>query len=95
MTPRFVHLHLHSEYSLTDSSIRIPELVEHGETGWLVPPGSADALVDAMRDFLTAPVAELERMGRNGAERVALHHDATREAARLASLFRMAMRAKG
>ncbi|OHE81189.1 MAG: DNA polymerase III subunit alpha [Lysobacterales bacterium GWF1_69_6] len=27
MTPRFVHLHLHSEYSLTDSSIRIPELV--------------------------------------------------------------------
>src|SRR5690606_1419931 len=27
MSPRFVHLHLHSEYSLTDSSIRIPELV--------------------------------------------------------------------
>ncbi len=26
-TPRFVHLHLHSEYSLTDSSIRIPDLV--------------------------------------------------------------------
>ena len=27
MSPKFVHLHLHSEYSLTDSSIRIPELV--------------------------------------------------------------------
>ncbi|GIX35367.1 MAG: DNA-directed DNA polymerase [Lysobacteraceae bacterium] len=27
MSPRFVHLHLHSEYSLTDSTIRIPELV--------------------------------------------------------------------
>ncbi|MFY2765276.1 DNA polymerase III subunit alpha [Arenimonas sp. MALMAid1274] len=27
MTPSFVHLHLHSEYSLTDSTIRIPELV--------------------------------------------------------------------
>jgi len=27
MTPRFVHLHLHSEFSLTDSTIRIPELV--------------------------------------------------------------------
>jgi len=26
-TPRFVHLHLHSEYSLADSSIRIPDLV--------------------------------------------------------------------
>ena len=27
MAPRFVHLHLHSEYSLTDSTIRIPDLV--------------------------------------------------------------------
>jgi len=27
MTPRFVHLHLHSEFSLTDSTVRIPELV--------------------------------------------------------------------
>src|SRR5687768_2820491 len=27
MSPRFVHLHLHSEYSLTDSTIRIPDLV--------------------------------------------------------------------
>jgi DNA polymerase III subunit alpha len=28
MTPRFIHLHLHSEYSLTDSTIRIPQLVQ-------------------------------------------------------------------
>ncbi|MEO6226687.1 MAG: DNA polymerase III subunit alpha [Thermomonas sp.] len=28
MSARFVHLHLHSEYSLVDSTIRIPELVE-------------------------------------------------------------------
>ncbi len=27
MTPRFIHLHLHSEYSLIDSTIRLPELV--------------------------------------------------------------------
>ena len=27
MSPRFVHLHVHSEYSLADSTIRIPELV--------------------------------------------------------------------
>ena len=28
MEPRFVHLHLHTEYSLIDSTIRIPELVK-------------------------------------------------------------------
>ncbi len=28
MSSRFVHLHLHSEYSLADSTIRIPELVQ-------------------------------------------------------------------
>ncbi len=28
MSARFVHLHLHSEYSLIDSTVRIPELVE-------------------------------------------------------------------
>ncbi len=27
-SPRFIHLHLHSEYSLSDSTIRIPELVK-------------------------------------------------------------------
>ena len=29
MTPRFVHLHLHSEYSLVDGLVRIPQLVSH------------------------------------------------------------------
>ncbi len=29
MTPRFVHLHLHSEYSLVDGLIRLPELISH------------------------------------------------------------------
>ena len=30
MTPTFVHCHLHSEFSLTDSTIRLPELVAPG-----------------------------------------------------------------
>ena len=35
MTPSFVHLHLHSEYSLTDSTLRISELVERcAQLGW-------------------------------------------------------------
>ena len=28
MPPSFVHLHLHSEYSLTDSTLRLPALVQ-------------------------------------------------------------------
>ncbi|MBP6309912.1 MAG: PHP domain-containing protein, partial [Arenimonas sp.] len=28
MTPTFVHCHLHSEFSLTDSTIRIAQLIE-------------------------------------------------------------------
>jgi DNA polymerase-3 subunit alpha len=28
MAPRFVHLHLHTEYSLADSLIRIPALMD-------------------------------------------------------------------
>ncbi len=29
MTPRFIHLHLHSEYSLVDGLVRLPELISH------------------------------------------------------------------
>ncbi|MGA8893437.1 MAG: glycosyltransferase [Anaeromyxobacteraceae bacterium] len=77
---------------VTTSIAGIPELVEPGKTGWLVPPGSPDALVEAMRAILTAPVDELERMGREGAARVAHQHDAASEAARLTALFQKAVR---
>ena len=62
-----------------------PELVEPGACGWLVPAGSVDALVGAMREALAAPVEELERMGREGARRVAERHDSLSEARKLAA----------
>ena len=65
----------------------IPELVEPGVCGWLVPAGAIEPLIDAMRDALTAPVDRLARMGAAGADRVAQNHDAAREAAKLADLF--------
>ncbi|MEQ9483724.1 glycosyltransferase [Coleofasciculus sp. F4-SAH-05] len=65
----------------------IPELVEPGVCGWLVPAGSVTALTDAMRTALQLPVDKLEQMGKAGAERVAKQHDAAREAAKLAELF--------
>src|SRR5205823_8220460 len=66
----------------------IPELVADGVNGWLVPAGSVDALVGALRDVLRAPTEQLERMGKEGAGRAAARHDAAREAATLAGLFR-------
>jgi colanic acid/amylovoran biosynthesis glycosyltransferase len=65
----------------------IPELVENGVNGWLVPAGSTDDLVRAIKAALSTSPLELERMGRAGAVAVAARHDASREAARLAELF--------
>lgn len=68
----------------------IPELVEPGVTGWLVPAGSAEPLARALREVLAAPPARLEEMGRRGAALVARRHDAAREAARLVDLVHAA-----
>jgi glycosyltransferase involved in cell wall biosynthesis len=65
----------------------IPELVQPGSCGWLVPPGSVDALTDAIREVLLAPVAQLERMGRAGAALVAERHDPALVAAEMAALI--------
>lgn len=66
----------------------IPELVATGETGWLVTPGSVDALVAAMREALELAPSRLLALGRAGRERVSAAHDARREAEKLAKLFR-------
>jgi glycosyltransferase involved in cell wall biosynthesis len=66
----------------------IPELIADGVNGWLIPAGSADAVVEAVKRALGTPAAELARMGQAGARAVAARHDAHREAGRLAALFR-------
>ena len=48
----------------------IPELVEPGVNGWLVPAGSVERLEGAIREVLAATTETLERMGREGARRV-------------------------
>ncbi len=65
----------------------IPELVEHGVNGWLVPAGAVEALVDAMAEALASDPAKLEQMGQNGAVKVASQHDVHVEVEKLASLF--------
>jgi glycosyltransferase involved in cell wall biosynthesis len=70
----------------------IPELVEHGIHGWLVPAGSLDALTDALRQALQAPRSALKALGTAGAARVAEQHIAGREAGKLATLFQALVR---
>jgi colanic acid/amylovoran biosynthesis glycosyltransferase len=65
----------------------IPELVEPGISGWIVPAGSVDALAAAMRGVLSAAPEQLSRMGRAGAARVRERHDQRREAQKLEALI--------
>jgi len=65
----------------------IPELVVPGETGWLVPAGSIEPLVDALEACLAAPAEALERMGQAGFRRVMERHDIDVEVGKLARLF--------
>jgi glycosyltransferase involved in cell wall biosynthesis len=65
----------------------IPELVEPGQCGWLVPAGAVEPLTAAMAEALSANSAELEQMGRAGAVRAARQHDASAEAEKLADLI--------
>jgi glycosyltransferase involved in cell wall biosynthesis len=65
----------------------IPELVEPGKNGWIVPAGAVEPLVEAMAEALATDRSELDRMGRAGAVRVASQHDASTEATKLAELI--------
>jgi glycosyltransferase involved in cell wall biosynthesis len=65
----------------------IPELVEAGVNGWLVPAGDEAALAAAMRDALSAPPARLEALGREARARVRARHASAVEVEKLEALF--------
>jgi colanic acid/amylovoran biosynthesis glycosyltransferase len=65
----------------------IPELVESGKNGWLVPAGSALHLAQALQTALGTDVALLDAMGEHGRIRVREAHDAARSAESLVSLM--------
>ena len=73
---------------LTTYVAGIPELVRHGEDGWIFPAGSIDALTEAMEDFLERPEHELQKMGDAGYLLVMERHSIDTESAKLAQLFR-------
>ena len=65
----------------------IPELVKHGENGWLCVAGDVEALVDVMREALATSIAHLQKMGDAAFERVVQRHNIDTEAAKLAAHF--------
>ncbi|MBW4516963.1 MAG: glycosyltransferase [Timaviella obliquedivisa GSE-PSE-MK23-08B] len=69
----------------------IPELVENNTCGWLITPGSIEALVSAMRSALLTSQDQLKAMGQAGLDRVALNHNIELEASKLAIIFRMSI----
>jgi glycosyltransferase involved in cell wall biosynthesis len=71
----------------------IPELVRHGQDGWVVPAGSVQALAQAMREALEAPIDELRRMGEAARVQVGSRHDVDVEAGRLVELMRASVAA--
>jgi len=69
----------------------VPELVEDGVSGYLVPPGDTATLTDRLGRLLSDP--ELcDRMGQAGRAKVAADFDIRAEAERLARLFAGARR---
>jgi glycosyltransferase involved in cell wall biosynthesis len=69
----------------------IPELVEDGKTGWLVPAGDLNALVAALESCLAATPERLSRMGQLGRARALGRHNVDDSAARLQVLFESAL----
>jgi glycosyltransferase involved in cell wall biosynthesis len=65
----------------------IPELVEDGISGFIVPPGDSDSLAMRLRQLLDDP-AMRRRFGEAGRVRVAAEFDITRSAEALDALFR-------
>jgi len=66
----------------------IPELVQPGLSGWLVPAGDLEAFVLAMRDVLNQSTEVLQRMGDTAYAQALTRHNIDGEVAKLAALFK-------
>lgn len=65
----------------------VPELMQDGRTGWLVPAGDAAALAEAILDLVGSADDKLRRMGTTGRARVLMRHNIDTEVAKLAGHF--------
>jgi colanic acid/amylovoran biosynthesis glycosyltransferase len=71
----------------------IPELVLHGQNGWLVTPGRADLLSHAMEEAARSPVKRLQEMAAHGQRLVRQQHFTPTEGDKLEDLMYRYVRA--
>jgi glycosyltransferase involved in cell wall biosynthesis len=67
----------------------IPEVVEHGQTGFIVPPRSAEPLTNALAQLISNPQLRAE-FGRRGRERYLSHFTVDRFCAGMGDVFSLA-----
>lgn len=72
---------------ISASLAAIPEVVRHGETGLLVPPGDVPALAAALHSLIEAP-EQRHRLGRQAAALASAHCDARRNAGLLLDILK-------
>lgn len=65
----------------------VPELVRDGQDGWVVAPGNAMELAQAMRRCLEADAPQLQAMGERARARALERHDVDRSAQQLRQTF--------
>lgn len=65
----------------------IPELVEHGVNGWLLPAGDAEQCANAMISVISKSDQGLLSMGNRGKDKVIEKHDIDNEASKLRAHF--------
>ncbi len=79
---------------VNDAPGGLGDIVVHGETGLVVPAGSAEALAEALARLANDP-AERERLGRSGRARCEQEFSAERTAERTAALYERLLKRRG
>ncbi|MEO8089903.1 MAG: glycosyltransferase [Gemmatimonadales bacterium] len=73
----------------------VAELVQPGRSGFLAPPGDADALSRAMGELMSLPADQRRQMGLHGRDHIAAHYGLATMAERWTALYEYLMNRKG
>jgi glycosyltransferase involved in cell wall biosynthesis len=73
----------------------VPELVEPGKSGFVVPPRDPGALSEAMRKLMKLPREQLQQMGQHGRQHIAVNYGMSSMARRWIELFEELLKRKG